>query len=133
MASNKAVFGIANSEGQAVRIVEQARAAGFTGDDISVLFPDKGTSREFAHERQTKAPEGAATGAATVISSYAFHWPQVGHWPTHFGERAPQLWHTYAVLIFATNVPFPGSRGATGSQIRHSGQDADAILHELYT
>jgi len=63
--ADKAVFGIANSEGQAVRIVEEARSAGFTGQDISVLFPDKGTSREFAHEKQTKAPEGATAGAAT--------------------------------------------------------------------
>ena len=63
--ADKAVFGIAKTEGQAVRIVEQARDAGFAGDDISVLFPDKGTSREFAHEKQTKAPEGATTGAAT--------------------------------------------------------------------
>src|SRR5215470_13020860 len=63
--ADKAVFGIANSEGQAVRIVEQARDAGFTGNDISVLFPDKGTSREFAHEKRTKAPEGATTGGVT--------------------------------------------------------------------
>jgi hypothetical protein len=63
--ADKAVFGIANSEGQAVRIVEQARSAGFSGNDISVLFPDKGTSREFAHEKKTKAPEGATAGATT--------------------------------------------------------------------
>jgi len=43
--ADKAVFGIAKTEGQAVRIVEQARDSGFTGADISVLFPDKGTSR----------------------------------------------------------------------------------------
>jgi len=30
-----------------------------------VLFPDKGTSRDFAHEKNTKAPEGAATGTGT--------------------------------------------------------------------
>jgi hypothetical protein len=63
--ADKAVFCIAKTEGQAVQIVEAARDAGFTGDDISVLFPDKGTSREFAHEKQTKAPEGATTGAVT--------------------------------------------------------------------
>lgn len=63
--SNKAVFCIANSEDQAVRIVEEARDLGFSSDDISVLFPDKGTSREFAHEKRTKAPEGATTGAVT--------------------------------------------------------------------
>jgi len=63
--ADKAVFCIAKTEGQAVQIVEAARDAGFTGDDISVLLPDRGTSREFAHEMQTKAPEGATTGAVT--------------------------------------------------------------------
>jgi hypothetical protein len=63
--SKKAVFCIARSEQQAARIVEDARDAGFSGNDISVLFPDKGTTRDFAHEQHTKAPEGAATGAAT--------------------------------------------------------------------
>ena len=63
--ADKAVFCIAKTEGQAVQIVEAARDVGFSGDDISVLFPDKGTSREFAHEKQTKAPEGATTGAVT--------------------------------------------------------------------
>lgn len=39
--------------------------ANFSNNDISVLFPDKGTSRDFAHEKNTKAPEGAVTGAGT--------------------------------------------------------------------
>ena len=58
-----AVFAIAKNEGQAVRIAEDVRAAGFTGDDVSVLFPDRGGSKDFAHEQHTKAPEGAAAGA----------------------------------------------------------------------
>jgi hypothetical protein len=63
--AKKAVFCIARSEGQAVRIVEEARDAGFSNNDISVLFPDKGGTRDFAHEHNTKAPEGATTGAVT--------------------------------------------------------------------
>jgi hypothetical protein len=63
--ADKAVFCIANSEAQAVRIVEDARTAGFSGNDISVLFPDKEGTRDFAHEKHTKAPEGAAAGATT--------------------------------------------------------------------
>jgi hypothetical protein len=63
--ANKAVFCIAGSEEQAVQIVEEARDLGFSPDDISVLLPDKGSTREFAHEKGTKAPEGAATGAVT--------------------------------------------------------------------
>src|SRR5689334_24349583 len=61
----KAVFCIAKTESQAAGIVDQLKAAGFSNNDISVLFPDKGGTRDFAHEQHTKAPEGAATGAGT--------------------------------------------------------------------
>src|ERR1700694_4899116 len=61
--ANKAVFGIATSVAQAERIAMRLREAGFSGNDVSVLFPDKTGSRDFAHEQHTKAPEGAATGA----------------------------------------------------------------------
>jgi hypothetical protein len=43
--ADKAVFCIANSEGQARSIVEAAREAGFSSDDVSALFPDRGGSR----------------------------------------------------------------------------------------
>jgi hypothetical protein len=59
----KAVFGLVDSESQAERIVNSLKTAGFPNNDISVLFPDKGGTRDFAHEQNTKAPEGAATGA----------------------------------------------------------------------
>jgi hypothetical protein len=45
--------------------VDQLRNADFSNNDISVLFPDKDTTRDFAHEKNTKAPEGIATGATT--------------------------------------------------------------------
>jgi hypothetical protein len=61
----KAVFGLVDSEGQAATIVDSLKAAGFSNNDISVLFPDKSGTRDFAHEQHTKAPEGAATGAGT--------------------------------------------------------------------
>ena len=59
----KAVFGIAKTENQAINIANQLQSAGFSPNDISVLFPDKTGTRDFAHEQHTKAPEGAATGA----------------------------------------------------------------------
>jgi hypothetical protein len=62
---SKAVFCILNNVGQAENVVDQLKAAGFSNNDISVLFPDKTSSREFAHEKNTKAPEGATTGATT--------------------------------------------------------------------
>src|SRR4026207_229903 len=59
---SKAVFGLVDTEVQAERIVEGLKAAGFSNNDISVLFPDKAGTRDFAHEKNTKAPEGATTG-----------------------------------------------------------------------
>src|SRR5512140_1538017 len=63
--SKKSVFCIATSREQADRIVDQLKTANFSNNDISVLFPDKGTTRDFAHEKNTKAPEGAVAGAGT--------------------------------------------------------------------
>ena len=59
------VFCLATSESQASTIVDRLRTAGISSNSISVLFPDKGTSRDFAHEKHTKAPEGATVGAST--------------------------------------------------------------------
>lgn len=63
--SKKSVFCIATSRFQADQIVDQLKAANFSNNDISALFADKTTSHDFAHEKNTKAPEGAVTGAGT--------------------------------------------------------------------
>jgi hypothetical protein len=64
MANKKtAVFGIYKTVGDAERAVNNLMSTGFTSDDISVLMPDSKSTREFAHEKNTKAPEGTATGA----------------------------------------------------------------------
>jgi hypothetical protein len=60
---SKAVFCIADNESKAISIVEQLKTAGYSNNDISVLFPDKSGTRDFIHEHHTKAPEGALTGA----------------------------------------------------------------------
>ena len=62
----KAVFCIATSEFQAESIVNELKIAGFGDNDISVLFPDKTGTKDFAHEQNTKAPEGAVTGASAL-------------------------------------------------------------------
>src|SRR4030088_590805 len=54
---------LVDTEGQADAIVSRIRRAGFSDDDISVLFPDKGSTRDFAHKKETKMPEGATAGA----------------------------------------------------------------------
>ena len=63
--SKKSVFCIATSRQQVDQIVEKLKSANFSNNDISALFADKGTSHDFAHEKNTKAPEGAVVGAGT--------------------------------------------------------------------
>jgi hypothetical protein len=54
----KSVFCIATSEFQAATVVDRLRNADFSNHDISALFPDKSGTRDFAHSKGTKAPEG---------------------------------------------------------------------------
>ncbi len=58
----KSVIGIVETQIQAERIVDQLQAGGVSSSDISVLFPDKRGSKDFAYEHNTKAPEGAVAG-----------------------------------------------------------------------
>lgn len=61
--SKESVFCIATTRVQAEEIVDSLKNSGFSPNDISVLFPDKETNRDFANEKSTKAPEGAASEA----------------------------------------------------------------------
>lgn len=60
---NKAVFGIFSTQVEAERAVDLLIAGDFPSSSISVLLPDSRSTREFAHEKHTKAPEGSAAGA----------------------------------------------------------------------
>jgi Protein of unknown function (DUF3341) len=62
---NTAAFGIYPTRDQAERAVDQLIAAGFSQQDVSVLMADKQGSRDFAAEKNTKAPEGTTAGAVT--------------------------------------------------------------------
>lgn len=61
---SKAVICIAKTEVQAGNIVNRLKEVGVMENDISVLFPDKTATRDFAHEQNTKAPEGATVGGS---------------------------------------------------------------------
>jgi hypothetical protein len=62
---NVAVFGIYATPATAEAAVDHLLARGFTNEAISVLLPDDETTRAFAHEKHTKAPEGTAVGVST--------------------------------------------------------------------
>jgi hypothetical protein len=61
---NTAVFGIYKTRTSAEKAVDNLISAGFPSGDVSVLLPDIQGSKELAHEKNTKAPEGATTGVA---------------------------------------------------------------------
>ncbi|MCC6588531.1 MAG: DUF3341 domain-containing protein [Bryobacterales bacterium] len=62
---NTAVFGIYRTQFEAEQCVDALKQAGFRNTDISALLPDNQGTKDFAHEKNTKAPEGAVAGAGT--------------------------------------------------------------------
>lgn len=72
---NTAVYGIYPNELSVESAVEALKEAGFRNTDISVLFADNRSNKDFAHEKNTKAPEGAAAGAGSgVVVGGALGW-----------------------------------------------------------
>jgi hypothetical protein len=63
--NNTAVFGIYPTYSSVESGVDALKMAGFRNTDISVLFPQNVGSKDFAHEKGTKAPEGAMAGAGS--------------------------------------------------------------------
>lgn len=59
---NTAVYGIYANRATAEGAVDQLLASGFRNEDISVLLQDNAGTKDFAHKKDTKAPEGATTG-----------------------------------------------------------------------
>jgi hypothetical protein len=59
----KSLFAILSTPEQAERVVNSLIEDGFRSRDVSVLMPDQQSTREFAHHKETKAPEGATAGA----------------------------------------------------------------------
>lgn len=62
---NTSVFGIYRDRASAEEAVDALRSAGFRNSDVSALLPDNVGTKDFAHEKNTKAPEGTTTGAAS--------------------------------------------------------------------
>ncbi len=72
---SKAIFCTVKTIDQAAVIVDRLKVAGFTNSDISVLMSDTGSTKDFAINNQTKAPEGAATGAGLgAVAGGALGW-----------------------------------------------------------
>lgn len=61
------VYCIAKTREQAESIVDELKRGGFRNNEISVLLPDKHGTKDFAHEHNTKAPEGATAGGVAGL------------------------------------------------------------------
>ena len=65
MGKNTAVFGIYTSRANTQNAVDALRTAGYRNTDISLLLPENLGTKDLGHEKASKAPEGAATGAGS--------------------------------------------------------------------
>ena len=70
--SQKSVFCIAASRNQVEQIVEDLKDAGFSNDDVSVLFAKKGTMRDFAYESYSKGLQGIDSRGGVVGGALAW-------------------------------------------------------------
>ena len=68
---NMAVFGIYPSRGSAEDAVDALRIAGFRSTDVSVLFSENQGTKDFAHEKATKSPEGTAAAVKAALDGGA--------------------------------------------------------------
>jgi hypothetical protein len=59
---NTAVYGIYRDRSAAESAVDKLLASNFRNEDISVLLQDNVGTKDFAHKKDTKAPEGTTTG-----------------------------------------------------------------------
>jgi hypothetical protein len=66
MSTDIVAYGLYPDRASFERGIEALRAAEFRNSDISVILPERDrTTRDLAHEINTKAPEGIATGAGS--------------------------------------------------------------------
>jgi len=59
---NRSVFGVYPDRPAVEDAIDALRAAGFRSADISVLFQENQGTKDFAHKKNTKVPEGATAG-----------------------------------------------------------------------
>jgi hypothetical protein len=65
---NTAVYGIYGTRLTVENAVDELLESGFRNEDISVLLQDNIGTKDFAHEKGTKAPEGTTAGAVAGVA-----------------------------------------------------------------
>src|SRR5436190_6012341 len=66
MSTDLVAYGAYPDRAKFENALEALKAAGFRNSDVSAILPERDrTTKDFAHEINTKAPEGTAAGAGT--------------------------------------------------------------------
>jgi hypothetical protein len=73
---NTVVYGLFSTRASAESAVDAFLANGFRNEDLSVLLQDNAGTKDFAHENETKAPEGTTAGVVAGIGALAI--PGIG-------------------------------------------------------
>ena len=90
----RAVLGIYPNYSSVENAVEVLKEAGFRNGDISVLFPQRAGSKDFAHDKGTRVPEGAAAGAGmgALLGGALARWSASALWRYQaWGALSPAL------------------------------------------
>jgi hypothetical protein len=75
MAKNTSVIGIYEDRTTVSHVIDTLNKAGYRTADISVLSSDNQSTKDFAHEKHSKAPAGAGIGAAAgAVIGAALAW-----------------------------------------------------------
>jgi hypothetical protein len=91
MKRNTSVIGIYSHRTTVSDAVNALQKSGYRATDISVMSSDNQGSKDFAHEKHTRGPAGAAVGAAAgALAGAALAWlvstqpvPFAASWPLH--------------------------------------------------
>ena len=100
---NTAVFGIYPDFASVERAVPALREAGFRSTDISVLFPENVGTKDFGHEKASKAPEGAVRVISRMNTT-----PRLPKARRPVGSRAAPLVRRSDGSPESAPWPFPG-------------------------
>jgi hypothetical protein len=60
--ANTSAFGIYKDQATLASAIDVFRAEGFRNTDLSILYPENSGTKDFTHQKHTKAPEGAVAG-----------------------------------------------------------------------
>lgn len=72
---NISAFGIYADQAAVSDAVDALKIAGFRSTDMSVLYPENLGSKDFGHEKHSKAPEGAVAGGGSgAVVGAALGW-----------------------------------------------------------